>query len=85
MPRKLPRLWKDVLVSGVAVASLGLSSCGHSGVVLVGPDECEALTDRQLLQLEAMIATGDYPAVVEIVSAYDQHCREDDALMERGE
>lgn len=67
------------------VASLVTISCAHSAPVLVGPDPCEALTMDQIVDLQEMIRADAYPGVEEIVSAFDQHCREDDCLMGRGD
>lgn len=67
----------------LASACVGLLSCSHSGVLLVGPDRCEGISERQAAALTRMIEGGEYPEVEEVISAYDAHCREDDALMDR--
>lgn len=72
-----------VLVLAVAGAWWALISCAHSAPVLVGPDPCEAMTAAELDDLAAMLEAGDYPGVASIVSAYEQHCREDDCLVDR--
>ena len=71
------------LASVLMVAGLALISCAHSAPVLVGPAPCEAMTEAQLSELEYLIEDGSLPGIVEVISAYEQHCREDDALMDR--
>ena len=59
------------------------SSCAHSAPVVSRPEPCEALTEAQLAELEVMVERGDYPEVQGIISAYEFHCEEDDALAGR--
>jgi len=66
--------WSGVLASAVAVGFLAVLSCSHSGVKLVGPDRCEGLSKKEAQAIEYLL---------DVLAAYDQHCREDDALMGR--
>ena len=65
------------------VASAAASSCAPSRIVLLAPEPCEAPSQEQIDDLARMIERGEYPGVEEILSAYEIHCREDDALSDR--
>lgn len=76
---------RNVALVLVAVAVCWvLTSCASYGPALVGPDPCEAMTATELDNLAAMLAAGEFPGVEAIISSYEQHCREDDCLMDRG-
>ena len=55
----------------------------RSGVVLVVPEPCVPPTAEQVANLALMYVDGSYPGVEAIVSEYEQHCCEDDALAKR--
>ena len=78
VPRRLQMRWNAALRSVLLVGSLALISCGHFGgagaVTLVGPDRCEGISEEQAKAIQHLL---------DVLAAYDQHCREDDALMDR--
>jgi hypothetical protein len=51
--------------------------------VLVVPEPCEIPTDEQVSDHVLMITRGDYPGVDAMLSAYEYHCCQDDALAKR--
>lgn len=70
--------------AGSALLALAFSlGCARERVVLLAPDPCEPITEAQDADLELMILIGSHPHVEAYVSAYEQHCCEDDALAGR--
>lgn len=70
-------------LASVLLATALLIGCVSGPAVVLAPDPCEPLTDEQLDELQMMATAGDYPKVDAVVSAYEQHCCEDDALAGR--
>ncbi len=82
-----PRTGQGRFVFGVVCAvALWCAGCGRvASVALLTADPCEVLSEEQEAELLLLVLSGDYPAVEEIVSAYEYHCCIDDAMAGRDE